>query len=83
MADGSNNNLNYGGWFQDGTEGLNKVLISATADGKTKWSSNLTGLTSVSATTISGGTFAITGSGSLNSGSYAGAIVNNAAFKFS
>jgi hypothetical protein len=50
----------YGAQIQDGTQGLNKVLISATADGKTNWSSNLTGLTSVSATTISGGTMVIT-----------------------
>jgi len=50
----------YGLQVIDGTEGINKVLISATADGKTNWSSNLTGLTSVSATTISGGTMVIT-----------------------
>lgn len=60
IADGSVNNLNYAAWFMDGTEALNKVLISATADGKTNWSSNLTGLTSVSAATISGGTMVIT-----------------------
>ena len=35
----------------DGTEGLNKVLVSQTVDGKSNWSSDLTGLTSVSATT--------------------------------
>ncbi len=35
----------------DGTEGTNKVLISKTSDGKANWSSSLTGLTSVSATT--------------------------------
>jgi hypothetical protein len=56
-ASGSQNNLNYAGWFMDGTEALNKVLISATADGKTNWSSNLTGLTSVSATSISATTY--------------------------
>jgi len=51
---------NYSVQLQDGTEGLNKVLVSVTADGKANWSSNLTGLTSVSATTISGGTMVIT-----------------------
>lgn len=35
-------------------------MISATADGKTNWSSDLTGLTSVSASTISGDTIVIT-----------------------
>jgi autotransporter-associated beta strand protein len=45
---------------------------------------NLSGVnTYTGTTTISAGTFAITGSGSLNSGSYAGAIVNNAAFIYS
>jgi len=47
----------YGLQVIDDTEGLNKVLISATADGKTNWSSNLTGLTSVSATSISATTY--------------------------
>jgi len=56
LANGSLFNLNYAAWLQDGTEGLNKVLISATADGKTNWSSSLSGLTTVIATTISGGT---------------------------
>ena len=62
LADGSQAEipLNYALWLVDGTQGLNKVLISATADGKSNWSSNLTGLTSVSATTISGGTMVIT-----------------------
>jgi len=41
----------------DGTEGVNKVLISKTNDGKANWSSSLSGLTSVSATTISATTF--------------------------
>jgi len=36
----------------DGTEGLNKVLVSQTVDGKANWSSVLSGLTSVSATTV-------------------------------
>jgi len=51
---------NYSVQLQDGTEGLNKVLVSKTSDGKANWSSTLTGLTSVSATTISGGTMVIT-----------------------
>ena len=50
----------YGAQIKDGTEGVNKVLISVNASGMTNWSSNLTGLTSVSATTISGGTMVIT-----------------------
>ncbi|NBT38678.1 MAG: hypothetical protein EBT01_02955, partial [Proteobacteria bacterium] len=45
---------------------------------------NLSGVnTYTGTTTISAGTFAITGSGSLNSGSYAGSIVNNATFIYS
>ena len=40
----------------DGTEGVNKVLVSKTSDGKTNWSSSLSGLTTVRSTTISGGT---------------------------
>jgi len=51
---------NYSLWLVDGTEAINKVLVSKTSDGKANWSSNLTGLTSVSATTISGGTMVIT-----------------------
>ena len=46
----------------DGTEGINKVLISKTSDGKANWSNTLTGLTSVAATTISATT--IIGDGS-------------------
>lgn len=63
LADGSQAEipLNYALWLMDGTQGLNKVLISATADGKTNWSSNLTGLTSVSASTLSGGTVSSSG----------------------
>ena len=61
LADGSTNNLNYAAWFMDGTEALNKVLISATADGKANWSSVLTGLTSVSATTINATNLYVTG----------------------
>jgi hypothetical protein len=41
----------------DGTQGVNKVLISTTSDGKSNWSSVLTGLTSVSATSISATTY--------------------------
>jgi len=41
----------------DGTEGVDKVLISKTSDGKANWSNTLTGLTTVRATTISGGTY--------------------------
>ena len=37
----------------DGTEGIDKVLVSKTVDGKANWSSDLTGLTSVNATTVS------------------------------
>jgi len=61
LANGSSYNLNYAAWLQDGTEGINKVLISATADGKSNWSSNLTGLTSVSATTINATNLYVTG----------------------
>jgi len=46
----------YGLQVIDGTEGINKVLISVTSDGKTNWSSSLSGLTTVRSTTISGGT---------------------------
>jgi hypothetical protein len=45
----------------DGTEGINKVLVSQTADGKANWSSVLTGLTSVSATTINATNLYVTG----------------------
>jgi len=41
----------YSVQLKDGTEGTNKVLVSSTSDGKANWSSSLTGLTSVSATT--------------------------------
>jgi hypothetical protein len=46
-----NGGSNYSIQLQDGTEGTNKVLVSSTSDGKANWSSSLTGLTSVSATT--------------------------------
>lgn len=51
----------YGAQIKDGTEGVNKVLISVNASGMTNWSSNLTGLTSVSASTLSGGTVSSSG----------------------
>jgi hypothetical protein len=51
----------YSVQLQDGTEGINKVLVSQTADGKANWSSVLTGLTSVSATTISATNLYVTG----------------------
>jgi hypothetical protein len=41
----------------DGTEGVNKVLISKTSDGKANWSNTLTGLTNVQSTTISATTY--------------------------
>jgi len=41
----------------DGTEGVNKVLLSTTSDGKANWSSTLTGLTNVRSTTISATTY--------------------------
>ncbi|CAB4129665.1 hypothetical protein UFOVP117_60 [uncultured Caudovirales phage] len=41
----------------DGTEGVNKVLLSTTSDGKANWSSVLTGLTNVRSTTISATTY--------------------------
>jgi len=41
----------------DGTQGLNKVLVSKTSDGKANWSDVLSGLTSVRATTMSATTF--------------------------
>jgi hypothetical protein len=54
-SDGSNGystpTNRYSVQLVDGTEGTNKVLVSTTSDGKANWSSSLTGLTSVSATT--------------------------------
>jgi hypothetical protein len=47
----------YSVWLQDGSEGLNKVLVSATSDGKANWSNTLTGLTNVRSTTISAATY--------------------------
>ena len=47
-----NGGSNYSVHLQDGTEGVNKVLISTTSDGKANWSNVLTGLTNVQSTTI-------------------------------
>ena len=44
--------ISYSVQLLDGTEGVNKVLVSKTSDGKSNWSSTLSGLTLVSATTI-------------------------------
>jgi hypothetical protein len=53
---------NYSLQLQDGTEGVNKVLVSQTADGKSNWSSSLTGLTSVTTTTLNATQSTILGS---------------------
>jgi len=45
---------NYSVQLQDGTQGIGKVLISKTSDGKANWSSTLSGLTTVQATTLIG-----------------------------
>jgi hypothetical protein len=50
-------NAGYSVQLQDGSEGLNKVLVSATSDGKANWSNTLTGLTNVRSTTISAATY--------------------------
>jgi len=47
----------YSVQLQDGTEGIGKVLVSQTSDGKANWSTTLTGLTNVAATTISATTY--------------------------
>jgi hypothetical protein len=47
----------YSVQLKDGTEGINKVLISTTSDGKANWSDTLTGLTNVRSTTISATTY--------------------------
>jgi len=54
--------LNYSVQLLDGTEGINKVLVSKSLDGKANWSSVLSGLTyvysnSISTTTISATTY--------------------------
>ena len=46
-----NGGTNYSAQLTDGTEGIGKVLVSQTSDGKSNWSDSLTGLTSISATT--------------------------------
>ena len=43
---------NYSLQLLDGTEGLDKVLVSQTSDGKSNWSNTLKGLVSVSASNI-------------------------------
>ena len=45
--------ISYSVQLLDGTEGIDKVLVSKTFDGKSNWTSDLTGLTSVNATTVS------------------------------
>lgn len=47
----NSNVSSYSVQLLDGTEGLNKVLISKTSDGKANWSDALTGLTTISAST--------------------------------
>jgi hypothetical protein len=51
------NSENYAVQLIDGTEGLNKVLISKTTDGKANWSNSLSGLSSVYTNTISATTY--------------------------
>ena len=68
---GGTSGTNYGLQIQDGTEGVNKVLISTSTSGTTNWSSTLSGLTSVyantlSATTINATTVSGDGSGLTN-----------------
>lgn len=55
---GAGAGFNYSVQLQDGTEGLNKVLVSQTSDGKANWTSTLSGLTAVYTTdlTVTGGT---------------------------
>ena len=58
---------NYSVQLQDNTEGINKVLVSQTSDGKANWSSILSGLTAIytntlSATTITAINLNVTGS---------------------
>ena len=57
---------NYSVQLQDNTEGINKVLVSQTSDGKANWSSILSGLTAIytntlSATTITARNLNVTG----------------------
>jgi hypothetical protein len=49
--------ISYSVQLLDGTEGINKVLVSQTADGRANWSSTLSGLTTVAAATVSATTF--------------------------
>jgi hypothetical protein len=55
QADSATNN--YSVQLIDGTEGVNKVLISNTSDGKANWSSVLSGLTNIYTNTISATTY--------------------------
>jgi len=48
---------NYSVQLIDGTQGINKVLVSQTTDGKANWSDVLSGLTRVNTTTISATTY--------------------------
>lgn len=50
----------YAVQLMDGTEGVGKVLVSQTSDGKANWSSSLSGLTSINT-----GTLTVTGNTSL------------------
>jgi hypothetical protein len=58
--------ISYSVQLLDGTEGINKVLVSQTTDGKANWSSTLSGLTGVYSNTISATTFIGDGSGLTN-----------------
>ena len=49
---GGGSGTNYGVQIQDGSEGLNKVLVSQTSDGKANWTNTLSGLTAVYTTNL-------------------------------
>jgi len=55
--DASGGEQNYAVQLIDGTQGVNKVLVSQTSDGKANWSSSLSGLTGVYTNTISATTY--------------------------
>jgi len=57
QASTDTNVSSYSVQLSDGTEGLNKVLISKTSDGKANWSDTLTGLTTINVSTISATTY--------------------------
>jgi len=64
--------------LKDGTEGLNKVLVSKTSDGKANWSSNF-GVSTITATTFYGSGAYLTdifASGSFSSSTYSTSIPN-------